>query len=427
VQKHSFEINKKTLQLIEEYLLFQISNGFPSREYIQILINSTGVSFTIKPPTPTVPISSTENTVTNNLVYKRISTETDYSKPILRYKSAGLFECYSEKINNFFTGSTPYSHSKYYLPVYSENPNTINAEHILDVCYAHISGSGSSYIIDKWTDLVPAKSLYRQYMLNCFDTNKGKFKFKNDKNGDYFYVLNFDTNLIKDRLDPGNFELLLSPLSSSANQLVNTGSNFYANPSSSVIYSLIDDSGDGSEQTLNEGEIRDYYYLVSGSLIDGVYGESTDDAWGMIFPRLGFVILDGTVLDTSCSFNTVTASIDGDNMRKLFVSISGSCSPNVVRQTTGSLFGRSTTTTISEAYFCRVDRNEFNYSTNPTYTDSTTNKLKYNSFSSNPRVYITTIGLYNFENELVAIGKLPKPILKTKDDEHVFQIRVRLN
>ena len=112
MKKHSFEINKKTLQLIKEYLLFQISNGFPSREYVQILINSSGVTFTIKPPTPIVPITSTENTVTKNLVYKRISTETDYSKPILRYKSAGLFECYSEKINNQNNRSNETTHLK---------------------------------------------------------------------------------------------------------------------------------------------------------------------------------------------------------------------------------------------------------------------------------------------------------------------------
>jgi hypothetical protein len=45
----------------------------------------------------------------------------------------------------------------------------------------------------------------------------------------------------------------------------------------------------------------------------------------------------------------------------------------------------------------------------------------------NPKSYITTIGLYNKKRQLIAVGKLKNPILKTSGDEVIFQVRVRLN
>ena len=184
---------------------------------------------------------------------------------------------------------------------------------------------------------------------------------------------------------------------------------------------------DTSEAVTNTEGIQDYYYVTSGSLRDGVYGNPEDDAWGVVFPKMGLIVLDGVVLDQSCSFNTVTASIDGDNIRKLFVSISGSSSPNSARIHTGSFFARSTEEHIYETYFCRANYYEFNYSNNYTYTTGSLGEIKNLMFKREPNTYITSIGLYNKKKELVAIGKLPKPVLKNEGTEYIFQVRLRLN
>ena len=78
----------------------------------------------------------------------------------------------------------------------------------------------------------------------------------------------------------------------------------------------------------------------------------------------------------------------------------------------------------SSVYFCRVNHNEFNYSTNPTYLSGSKLRVKTQS-SDLPVSYITTVGLYNDNNELLATAKLSEPLKKSSDTE--FTIRVRLD
>ena len=146
----------------------------------------------------------------------------------------------------------------------------------------------------------------------------------------------------------------------------------------------------------------------------------------MVFPKMGLIVLDGNVLDQSCSFNTVTASIDGDNINKLFLSLSGSLTISAGRPVSQSMFARSAEKAVIQTYFCRANPGEFNYSNNPTFVTGSFNSIKYQYFIKDPKTYITSIGLYNRKNELVAVGKLKKPLLKTDKTQYVFQVRVRI-
>jgi hypothetical protein len=427
--KLSMEINWLVLEYIKRYILFQISNGFPPNNEINIVINNGSPTFFRVPP-QTIPISAEElpsEYTRPSFVYKRITKPRDYAGPIYRYITDPLFKCDSERLYTFHTGSANELHSKYYIPVFNGKEDEPGSYHQFDIAYAHISGSGSSYMLDQYTNAYPAKSMYKKYLLECLDNKNNKFPFKNGINGDYFYAIHFNKELFKDRIDPGNIQIHLSPIVSNQTQSINTGSNFYANDSSSIVYSLIDDSGDGDNLYSEHEDTRDYYYLVSGSLNQGIYGKPTDNAWGVIFPRKGIIILDGVVLDQSCSFNTVTASIDGDNIRKLFVSISSSAIPTTYRIETGSWYGRSAEEKIVETYFCRIGANEMNYSNNSTYISGSNRVIKQARFYEEPKVYVSSIGLYNERRELVAIGKLKNPILKKDTEEYVFQVRVRLN
>ena len=67
---------------------------------------------------------------------------------------------------------------------------------------------------------------------------------------------------------------------------------------------------------------------------------------------------------------------------------------------------------------------EFNYSSNPTYLSASKMKVK-NERSDEPISYITTVGLYGANNELLAVAKLSEPLKKTPADE--FTLRVRLD
>ena len=141
---------------------------------------------------------------------------------------------------------------------------------------------------------------------------------------------------------------------------------------------------------------------------------------------MGLSILDGVVLDQSCSFSTVTSSIDGQNSKRLFLAISGAAVPTAYRPS-GSFFARSFETFLTETYFCRAEPTEFNLSTNYTYVSSSNGALKYDYFKNRPSAYITTIGLYNRKKELLAVGKLRNPILKSEGKICTFEVVVKLN
>jgi|688.fasta_scaffold00957_51 hypothetical protein len=451
-KKINFISNEKLLFLIQSYIEFQKNNNFPSSTEIVITNSDDMITFSLTSniigDSKTAIIMTPDKDVMDELdtfsefidqiiedltededdvyCFKKLSRVSDYAVPTMNYKTRGLFKCMDEKLSTFYTGSLTDKNKKYYIPIYNNPQNSEDSYHQFDISFAHISGSGSKYI-ENGEDLLPSKTMYRKYLLECFGTNKGKFKFKNGKNGDYFYAIQIDRDLFKDRLDPGNFQLYLSPLSSSANQLYNTGSNFSLNQTSDVIYTLIDESKDTAEVITDSEGIYDYYYVTSGSLQEGVYGDTDDDAWGIVFPKMGLIILDGVVLDQSCSFNTVTASIDGDNIRKLFISISGSSVQTLSRTQTGSFFARSTEESLVETYFCRANYYEFNYSNNYTYITGSKGEVNNLMFRREPNSYITSIGLYNRNNELVAVGKLPQPLLKNAGTEYIFQVRLRLN
>lgn len=84
----------------------------------------------------------------------------------------------------------------------------------------------------------------------------------------------------------------------------------------------------------------------------------------------------------------------------------------------------NTTELNSTIYFCRANHNEFNYSSNPTYVQNSKIAVK-NINTDMPISYITTIGLYSPDNELMAAAKLSEPL--RKDPTNELTLRVRLD
>ena len=83
----------------------------------------------------------------------------------------------------------------------------------------------------------------------------------------------------------------------------------------------------------------------------------------------------------------------------------------------------NTTELNSTIYFCRANHNDFNYSTNPTYLTGSKIRVKTNTFDT-PVSYITTVGLYSADNELLAVAKLSEPLKKQPDTELTLRVRL---
>ena len=83
----------------------------------------------------------------------------------------------------------------------------------------------------------------------------------------------------------------------------------------------------------------------------------------------------------------------------------------------------NTTELNSSIYFCRANHNDFNYSSNPTYLTGSKIRVK-DSTVDNPVSYITAVGLYSSDNELLAVAKLSEPLKKDPSTELTLRVRL---
>ena len=78
----------------------------------------------------------------------------------------------------------------------------------------------------------------------------------------------------------------------------------------------------------------------------------------------------------------------------------------------------------SDFVFVRARSDEFNYSTNPSFISGSTGAVLFDSFINDPQVYITSVGLYNNNQELVAVAKLSRPLLKDFTKELLVRVKL---
>jgi len=82
----------------------------------------------------------------------------------------------------------------------------------------------------------------------------------------------------------------------------------------------------------------------------------------------------------------------------------------------------------STLIFCRAPADEFNYSSNPTFVDSTSQKIvvidEGQEGLQDTFTYVTTIGLYDGSNNLLAVAKLSRPVEKSPERDLTFRIRL---
>jgi hypothetical protein len=346
----------------------------------------------------------------------------------------------------FHTCSTETS-SSYRRTIYQTQCDSHCApEKHFSIAYGHNDGSGSRDL-GGYDWMSPSNAIYGQYRSLCLNPNERQFKI-GSKIINHFYAIDVNRSRFGDRLDEGNLELNLHALSGSqflagnGNRNAHTGSNVRLGVAGNIIR-LIDDSRlnvetelstnayEGFYQTVSESKTHlvgrggEIFYMVSGTLEDGVYNKSQPHVYGLSYPRLGVIILDADLLDISSSFLTVTGSdVAGDNAMKLFTSLSGSA---LYTDASGDYLGfqaRKLKYEYIEQYFIRVKNGEYNFTNNPSYQTGSEGQI-VDDFYGNPKVYITQVGLYNENKELLAVGKLSKPILKSYTDESLIQMDLK--
>ena len=307
-------------------------------------------------------------------------------------------------LTTFFTSSVQVGSSAgtYYYSVYQTGSTLSNAEVQFDIAYADSLGSGSALYNNAVPGVSPTKTIYGQYRSLILEDENSNFIFGKGNNvltGSNFWVINLERARYKQSIFPGSLNLKLS------------GSGIQS-------LFLTDDSLDNPvSQFLGSTRV---YQLISGS--NGTAGTSATSgyvagsgSYGLVFPDLGTILINPSAVSKSINLSPSRSNnSDGLNNTKLFTAISG-----------GASFTLNSQETLTSDYvFVRARNSEFNYSENPSFIVGSTGEVIYDNFINAPQVYLTTIGMYNDSNELIAVAKMSRPLLKDFTKEALVRVKL---
>jgi len=245
------------------------------------------------------------------------------------------------------------------------------------------------------------------------------------------YFINLTRLLMKDEIKKGSFALTLGLEAAYA--------------TSNETKAIIKDFGGVNDYRVNS-PLGEYGLLYATASVDdnALIDETTDQfnstykasVCGLIYYQAGIVVLSGSLFNDlavggllknsagSCVMSTAAGAAAARTISEALTGSSISSSADNLRHRFDNLQFNNTVELNSTIYFCRMNHNEFNYSGNPTYLSSSQIRVKQVS-TDQPVSYVTTVGLYSENNELLAVGKLSEPLKKTPANE--FTIRTRLD
>lgn len=186
------------------------------------------------------------------------------------------------------------------------------------------------------------------------------------------------------------------------------------------------------------------YFLQGGEVSTIVDSANTTNALGLLFLDRGIMVLDmARSFDQRYFISGAISSVQyttgiNPNMSASLLNFAASasvddfldhiCSTRFTGSNETALTFQNITNINSSIFFCRASADEFNYSSNPTYTDDNNRivvidpgqEIEQKSF-----VFATSIGMYDASDNLLAVAKLSRPVLK--DDERDITFKVRLD
>ena len=317
--------------------------------------------------------------------------------------SSTIWSTDTYQLSTYFTSSTQEAATsgEYYLNVYQTGSALSNASTQFSIAYADKDGLGSTPYNSNVAGKSPSSTIYGQYRSLVLGDEEKDMLFGGASSTKGFYAISIDRARYKEKLLPGTFNLTL-----------NDGTN--------TIH-LTDNSGQVSTVTFNDaGRVYDIITGSNGVAYDSGTGYTETGgyvaSYGKFLPDIGVVLLNGQALDLelpALNFSTGSAVTNGTNNAVLYRAISGSAA-----------FKLNSEETISSNYvFVRVRNSEFNYSNNPSNITGS-GELRHNAMVNNPQAYITSVGLYNDNNDLLGVAKLSKPLLKDFTKEALVRIKL---
>lgn len=328
--------------------------------------------------------------------------------------TAPCWSNYTPELIAMYTSSTQINGTsgQYFVNIYNLDTSNPAAEVQFNIAYGNKYGSGSVAYNPAYTNLSPTRTVYGQFRNLIYGDENTDFAF-GDKTPfqQDFYALTIDRARYKQSLFPGSLNLTLFSASKELN--------------------LTDDSA--ITTTVSYCDAGRVFQIVSGSDGSPYLGNgytSTSGSYGLFLPDIGTIILNAPALDLTFANGGINlgtkrnSNTADNNPSRLYSTGSGNIGLTTGSTNISSIFLNSQETITSDFVFCRARNAEFNYSENPSFISGSTGAVLYDLFVNNPTTYITTIGMYNDQNELLAVAKLSKPLKKDFTKEALIRVKL---
>lgn len=275
------------------------------------------------------------------------------------------------------------------------------------VAYGHKEGSGS-LLFNSGTGaegFSASRTIYNQYRQLVYGDETQEFTFGGSSdlyNPNDIIVINVDRARYKQRLRPTSLNLTLGSGSKSITLLAVDNNLAVANDNPSVT-----NTESGRQFNIVSGSTT----AISGSTLI----QTPSGSYGYFYPDSGFMVLNaGALREGHLSVTNLTQpSNDTGSLENSWKLIQ-----------TGSNFVLDSEETVSSRYvYTRIKNSDFNYTSNPSFLDAS-GSIRFTSFGQNPQTYITTIGMYNDNNDLLAVAKLSTPLKKNFTKEYLLTVKL---
>tara|TARA_R110000744_G_scaffold97639_1_gene188699 strand:- start:300 stop:1382 length:1083 start_codon:yes stop_codon:yes gene_type:complete len=330
-------------------------------------------------------------------------------------------------LSDFFTSSIQIATNtgQFYYSVYQLD--TANSESAIqfDVAYGDKPGSGSLWYNALVPGASPSRTTYGQYRTLILGDENADFIFGN-YTGSYFYALPVERARYKQTLLPGTQTFVIS------GSAAGVGATLELTDDSKVAPSVVFTDA-GRVFNLVSGSAGTVY---TGINANGWAGGATSalGSYGWFLPDVSMLIFNAAALDAVESLGGIafgtqrTSNTNNTNPAKFVEGLTraGQVADTSIHPTFPQGWTLNSEEALSSDFvFVRAQNNEFNYSSNPSFISGSTGEVIFNSFISNPQTYITTVGLYNDVQELLAVAKLSRPL--PKDFTKEMLVRVKLD
>jgi len=306
------------------------------------------------------------------------------------------------ELDSFETSSTQEAATSgdYYLNVYQTSSDSSAAAVQYSIAFGTEDGSGAQPYNVNVAGKSPTSTIFGQFRSLVLGDEESSFLYGGNTGNKGIYAISINRARYKEKLLPGTFNLKLTQGSDNLE--------------------LTDNSGLTSTETYSD--VGRVYDIISGSngvshdLGTGYTIGNYTASYGKFLPDVGLILLNVQALEVDLGGLGILSGSNDEN------GANNTILHNAIKA--GDSFKLNSEETISSNYvFVRVRNSEFNYSSNPSNITGS-GEIRHNSMVNNPQAYVTSVGLYNDNNDLLGVAKLSKPLLKDFTKEALIRIKL---